>query len=381
MVHDFKDKKNNFETKKGKIRLSNDYDMNLYNFKKNKYSQNQLIPTLGFNPDDGFRLGINNVFTVFGFNRNPFSSQHSLKAHYYFATNGFDISYSYELANVLGEWNLFLATGATSPNYSINFYGFGNETSNEEEEFGDNYHRVRMSAYVAYPKLKWKGRMGSEIEVGGLFEGIELENTEGRFINTIPVLLEERQYYVGAEGKYAYENFDNNAFPTLGMSFEFEAGWKTNTNGNFDDITYMTPSLTLTHRLVSNGKLVLSSKLKGDLVWGDNFEFYNGASIGGKDGLRGYRNQRFTGNKSFYQNTDLRYNIKEFKTGLAPMQIAAFGGFDYGRVWLNGEDSNSWKTSYGGGLALVGADMLNVNLSLFGSEDGMYFTFGMGFNF
>jgi len=381
VVHDFKDKKNNFETKKGKIRLSNDYDINLYNFKKNKYNQNQLVPTLGFNPDDGFRLGINNVFTVFGFNRNPFSSQHSLKAHYYFATNGFDISYSYELANVLGKWNLFLATGATSPNYSINFYGFGNETINEEEEFGDNYHRVKMSAYVAYPKLKWRGRMGAEIEVGGLFEGIELENTEGRFINTLPVLLEDRQYYLGAEGKYAYENFDNNAFPTLGMSFEFEAGWKTNTSGNFDDITYMTPSLTLTHRLVSNGKLVLSSKLKGDLVWGDNFEFYNAASIGGKDGLRGYRNQRFTGNKSFYQNTDLRYNIAEFKTGLAPMQIAAFGGFDYGRVWLDGEDSNSWKTSYGGGLALVGADMINMNLSLFGSEDGMYFTFGMGFNF
>ena len=294
IIHDFKDKKNHFETKKGKIKLSNDYEKNLYDFHKNKYSQNQLIPTIGFNPDDGFRLGINNIFTVYGFNRNPFSSQHTLKAHYYFATNGFDISYSYELANVLRKWNLFLAAGATSPNYSMNFYGFGNETINEEEELGDDYHRVRMSAYVAYPKLKWKGRMGAEIELGGLFEGIELENTEGRFINTLPVLQEDRQYYVGVEGKYAYENFDNDAFPTLGMNFELEAGWKTNTNGNFDDITYLKPSLTLTHRLVANGKLVLSSKLKADLVWGDNFEFYNAASIGGKDGLRGYRNQRFT---------------------------------------------------------------------------------------
>ncbi len=381
VVHDFKDKKNNFETKKGRIRLSNDYDINLYNFKKNKFSQNQLIPTLGFNPDDGFRLGINNIFTVFGFNRNPFSSQHSLKAHYYFATNGFDILYSYELANILRKWNLLLLAGATSPNYSINYFGFGNETTNEEEEFGDNYHRVKMSAYVAYPKLKWKGRMGSEIELGGLFEGIELENTEGRFINTIPDLEEDRQFYLGAQGKYAYENFDNDAFPTLGMSFELEAGWKTNSNGNFDDITYLSPSLIVTHRLVSNGKLVLSSKLKADFVWGDSFEFYNAASIGGKDGLRGYRNQRFIGDRSFYQNSDLRYNIKEFKTGLAPIKLAVFGGFDYGRVWLDGEDSNSWKTSYGGGLALVGVDMINLNISLFGSNDGNYFTFGMGFNF
>jgi hypothetical protein len=32
------------------------------------------------------------------------------------------------------------------------------------------------------------------------------------------------------------------------------------------------------------------------------------------------------------------------------MSFGIFGGFDYGRVWLDGETSNKWHQSVGGGL-------------------------------
>ena len=121
--------------------------------------------------------------------------------------------------------------------------------------------------------------------------------------------------------------------------------------------------------------------MKGHIIIGDRFEFYNAASIGGHHGLRGFRNQRFSGNNSFYQNTDLRFNLKSVKTGLMPVQIGLFGGFDYGRVWIKEDSSNRWHTSVGGGLWLVGADMINLNLSVFDSVDGAYFNFGLGFGF
>ena len=165
------------------------------------------------------------------------------------------------------------------------------------------------------------------------------------------------------------------------MGFELTSGWKTNTNGNFDDNFYLTPALNINYRLTGNGRLVLATKLKGNLVYGDNIEFYNAASIGGNDGLRGYRNQRFTGDRSFYQNTDLRFRIKSVRTSLLPLQMGVYGGFDYGRVWLDGEDSNDWKTSFGGGFSLVGVDMINLNAGLFGSEDGVYLRFGLGYQF
>ena len=176
-------------------------------------------------------------------------------------------------------------------------------------------------------------------------------------------------------------NFDNNALQNLGMKTDINIGWKTNTSDQTFNNGYLIPELSFNHKLDSNGKIVLATKLKGHLIIGDKFEFYNAASIGGKDGLRGYRNQRFTGNKSFYQNTDIRYNFQNLKTRLLPLKLGVLAGFDYGRVWVNGENSNDWKTSYGAGFWVVGAEIINLNFYIFNSREGAYVRFGLGFGF
>ncbi|MGB5378184.1 hypothetical protein [Muriicola sp.] len=107
------------------------------------------------------------------------------------------------------------------------------------------------------------------------------------------------------------------------------------------------------------------------------------ASIRGNDGLRGYRNERFTGKSSFYQTSDLRFNFKRYKTGLIPVEVGIFGGFDVGRIWVDDSlvvepafNEKSWNTSVGGGVFVNGADLITANLGLFGSDDGLRFYFG-----
>ena len=380
-IYDFKSKKNTFNLNNAKLKLKKDYETNTYNYKKLKYNQNQLIPSFGSNPDDGFKIGINDVYTVFGFERNPFTQQHTLNAGYYFANKGFDIQYTAEFANIFNNWNFLLETKFTSPNYSINYFGFGNTTLNFEDTFGEDYHRVRLSTYSANPSLKWRGRMDSEFKIGLISESVEVENTSNRFINILNYPLENRKTYVGAQTSYSYKNFDNKVFPTLGMSFLLEGGWKQNIERNKENIGYITPSLAFNYKISTNGKVVFATKLKGNLLFGDTFEFYHAASIGGLDGLRGYRNQRFIGNSSFYQNTDIRFNLKSVKTSIIPVQYGVFTGFDYGRVWLTNENYNNWKTSYGGGLWLSAAELVNLNISIFNSKEGPYFKFGLGFGF
>ena len=247
--------------------------------------------------------------------------------------------------------------------------------------YDDDYHRVKISAYKTAPSITWKGRMGSAFKLGGSIEGIEVEETMDRFINTIPNIPVERISYLGFHSSYSYENYDNAAFPTLGMHFSLETGWKTNLENSDQNHTYFTPSLGFNYKISSGGSIVLATKLKGNIIIGDEIEFYHAASIGGLDGLRGYRNQRFTGTKSYYQNTDIRFNLRKVKTALVPLQIGLLAGFDYGRVWLDDENSKDWKTSYGAGFWLVGAEMINLNLSLFNSKDGAYIQFGLGFGF
>ncbi|MDT0552490.1 metallophosphoesterase [Urechidicola vernalis] len=380
-VYDYKSSNNTFETTKGKIQLIDDYKLNSHAYKRLRFQRNQVIPLLGINPDDGFRIGVKNIYSVYGFNGNPFTQQYTLNLNYYFETHGFDAKYTMEFANMIHDWNFNLEGQFTSPNYSINFFGIGNESENPDEELGKDYNRVRIAALTAYPSFKWTGRMGSEVSLGGSYEGVNVEKTPGRFIETQPDISGDQQDFVGVYGKFSYENYDNDALRTLGMRAAIDIGWKSNLGDKEENNGYIIPELSLNHKIDGEGKWVIATKMKGKIIIGDNFEFYNGASIGAKDGLRGYRAQRFTGKKSFYQNTDLRLNFQQLKTRLLPLKLGVLAGFDYGRVWAQGENSNKWHTSYGVGFWVVGAEMINLNFSIFNSTDGNYARFGLGFGF
>ena len=127
--------------------------------------------------------------------------------------------------------------------------------------------------------------------------------------------------------------------------------------------------------------LGLSAANAQNIIFEDDFEFYQGASIGGNNGLRGFRNERFLGKTSYIQSSDLRLVLGSHNKGIIPVKYGILVGYDYGRVWLKDEDSNRWHQSYGGGFWLGAAELLSVNVNFFHSDDGNRFTAGLGFNF
>ena len=379
-IYDFETKENTFKTDKGNKRLFDDYEMNLFDYQKLKYAKNQFVPILGSNPDDGMKIGVADIFTIYGFERNPFSQQHTFEVGYYFSTKGYDLRYDAEFANVYKKWNLLIESYLTSPKSTRNFYGYGNESENLDDLLGKDYHRVPLSTQSIIPSLKWRGRMGSEFKIGTSLESFKIEKTDN--INIPPNFKGHRNNYVGLISSFSYQNFNETSFPTLGMATQIELGWKTNVNTNKKENNgFIRPSVGFNYNLTSNKRLVLATVIKADIIIGNTFKFYNAASIGGIDGLRGYNNHRFTGNTSYYQNTDIRYNLTKFKTKVVPFQLGLFGGFDYGRVWYRGEVSENWKTSYGGGLWIDTAQLINFSLSAFKATEGVYFRFSLGFGF
>jgi len=383
-IYDYKSKKNTLKNVTGvKVKLIDDYDVNTYHPFKIRRNLNQILPTIGFNPDDGIRIGFVNTYTQNGFRQNPFKSQHVVSASYYFATSGYNFSYVGEFAHVLENWNLELAMRFTSPNFATNFFGFGNDTDNFDDELGFDFNRVRLETINFTPSMVWRGRMGAKFSAGLFVESIEVEETSDRFINDFYQRNNEetRKSFVGSELAYSYENKDNNAFPSMGMATSLQVGYKKQIGENQNGFAYVIPTLAFNYKLIPSGRLVLATKWKAHLNTGEDFEFYQAASIGGVDGLRGYRNQRFIGKSAYYQNTDIRFSLGKKRTSILPIATGFFTGFDYGKVWFPTIDSNTWHTSYGGGFFLNAADLLSVNLALFNSEDGARFTFGLGFRF
>ena len=386
--YDYKSKKSTVETKKGRKKFSDTYKTNVYDYKKLKNNTVQVLPSLGANPDDGLRIGANAVLTNYGFERNPFTSQHKFSAAYYFATSGFDFNYSGEFANIFPNVNFGIDAHFNSPNFAVNFFGFGNETPNPEADEDDgldvdrDFNRVKIRTLRFTPSLIWRGKSGGILNFGITYESNEVERTEGRFIESLPAdaAVFDMQDFYGVDAKYQYVNKDDDAFPTLGFQTTVHVGYRNNVDTS-KGFGYIIPEMGFDYKLVPSGQLVLATNLRGHINLGDDFEFYQGATLGARTGLRGYRFQRFTGKTAFSQSTDVRWNFGSLKTGLLPVHVGIYGGVDYGRVWLEDDNSDKWNNSFGGGFFLNMAQMMTANISAFNSSDGLRLAVQFGFGF
>ncbi|MAW96940.1 MULTISPECIES: phosphoesterase [unclassified Leeuwenhoekiella] len=385
-IYDYKTQKNSFSGNSGIKRLTDVYSINTYDPFKAKNNINQIIPGIGANPDDGLKISLADTYTHYGFIQEPFTSQHKFNAAYYFATNGYEFSYAGAFARTLGKASLQLDLKYTTPNFAMNFFGFGNETPNFDERLDFDFNRVKIEIKSFAPSLVWNGRLGSKVSFGASYENLQIENNEGRFVedffNSNLDALRSNDF-LGVDAKYSYENTTGGSFPTLGLSASLQSGYKTYlTKGSGKSgFAYLIPSLSIDYELHPSGVVVLASKLKSHINFGTDFEFYQGAQIGAEAGLRGYRFQRFTGKSSLYQSSDLRVSLKRFQTSVIPIVLGVYTGFDYGRVWVVDDTSKVWHTSYGGGIFINGLNLITARASLFTSADGARFNFGLGFSY
>ena len=383
-LYDYKGKDNTIVNKKSRKWLVDDYEINEYDYKKRKYSINQFLPIIGINPDDGLQVGFVNNFTTFGSQRNPFTTKHSISASYYTGNKGYDVSYTGEFSNIFHNWNFAAEGKFTSPNFAQNFFGFGNETEYDKDEVDMDFNRVSIRELSAAISLIWRGRDGGSFYFKPLVESFEVENISDRFISSLPTdaTLFDKQTYLGGEANYSFTNKDHVAYPTMGLDVGITAGYKTAVDSNDDTaFGYIKPHLSIDHKLNQSGSLVFATKLGGEAILGDDFELYHAAQLGGEADLRGFRRERFTGNYSVYQSTDLRLLLGKFKTSVIPLKYGITGGFDYGRVWVEDDTSDKWHNSVGGSFFVSGLETFTANLGYYSSADGGRIAFVLGFAF
>ncbi|WP_264538336.1 hypothetical protein [Flavobacterium sp. N1736] len=366
------------DDKPSKKQLSSLYETNNLHFRYFIPSNNVLLPVIGFVTDDGLFLGLKDKYTYNDFNGNPHKQIHQLFANYYFMYQSAEAGYSGTFFNIFPNINFVAEAYFSGAKFSNNFFGYGNETINEDQTLGKDYNRARtrqtnLSAGLEYRKFKIKG----------LFESYEIEEMDDRYFNSTnfaPSVF-EHQNYLGAEASLLYKNRDAEDFPTQGLYAETKAGWKFNTANSDNNFGYILAKLGLTDKLVSSGNLVFQTTVEGRVIFGDNYNFYHASSLGGNHGLRGYRNERFSGKSSLYDSSNLILKITSFKTGLLPVDFGIYGGFDFGRVWIEDDPSRKWHTSQGGGIWFGGLNTLSLQAAYFNSAEGNILFIGLNFKY
>ncbi|NND88105.1 MAG: hypothetical protein HKM28_02535, partial [Flavobacteriaceae bacterium] len=313
-VYDWRHEKSKFEDKTPSHQFTNVYETNTFHWRQFRENSNILLPNIGFRTDDGLFVGASDTYTNYGFNGNPFRYRHQLSANYYFKFQAIELEYEGTFANVLPRWNLAVGGYFTNDSFANNFFGYGNESQYDPDTFENEFHRARTQQI--------RGNIGlvhKFLRFDGIFESFKVIEDDTRFINDANVNDEvfEMQNYIGGQAMFEYRNENAADFPTKARYLGITAGFKSNIEGDNNQFAYGSVKIGWQEKLIASGDLVLgtSAEVKsnfGDL--GEDYYFYHAPSLGGNNGLRGYRNERFTGETYFYQSTDLKLRVARLVT-------------------------------------------------------------------
>ncbi|HKG07452.1 MAG TPA: BamA/TamA family outer membrane protein, partial [Pedobacter sp.] len=343
------------------------------------YSRRMLLLNAGYNIDDRVLLGLSYKITQPGFRKLPFGSTHAFSFLHSFATSGFRFSYRGELYKVFGNADVILQGNAYAPENSQNFYGLGNETTFNNSGKFIRYYRARFSLYQADAALRWHLDK-STLSIGPSVQHYRYNRTDntGRFINNTTELhspdsavINRDKTYAGLVFNFINDTRNSGIFPSAGHYIDAKLTGYKGLNTFSNSIAQFTGSFAFYKNLDKKAHLVISDRIGGGVTLGDQ-AFYQSQFLGGQGNLLGYREFRFGGQHSLYNNFEMRLKVADFINYIIPGQFGLLGFHDVGRVWKKGEHSNLWHQGYGGGFYFAPASMAVIRVVAGHSNEGWY---------
>lgn len=390
LVYDDLRKNKVVASKETKDKRTADYGFNLYDRRgyDSQYDIIMPLPILGFNPDDGLLMGANFNIINYGFKKNPYASYQQVGGTYAFATKAFKVNYRGDFINAFGKFDFLLESHYHGPTYAFNFANVGNNSKRVVDN--PDFYRVRQNSIRLHPAIKKRtGGHSGYVSIGPFIETLEIQETPGRFISvygqTEGKAIFDRKYYGGAQFDFSFNNVDNFFSPHKGIRFYTAFNWTADVRQENKTFTSFRSHFAFYKSIDRKENIVLASQIGSGVNFGTGYEFFQMPTIGGQLGLRGYRTERFYGEKTFFQTTDVRVKLHSSYNPFVPLTLGVFGSFDYGRVWLKTDTSKNWHYSYGGGIWIAPVDMLVFSLGTFipkeEFEESPRFVFRLGFGF
>lgn len=353
---------------------------------------NTITPMItgNINSDDGFYLGVGITYKgVRGFRKKPYSSLHKIMFSHSFSTDAFRLKIGNEWIKAVGKADVVVDADIKAPNNTQNYFGRGNETSFLKTGNYKRFYRTLFDLYELNASLRWRGLKGSSFSIGPVFQfySFNKNDNSGRFIDQVSLLhtydsttLSKEKYHIGLRVQYTLDQRDNPLFPTYGAYFNVIIEGYDGLNKYSKSFVRILPQLALYKSLNTRKTIVLANRIGGGLSYGKT-TFYQSLFLGENENFLGYRKYRFAGDKSIYNNLELRLALPNFGNYVLKGQIGLMAFYDVGRVWQLGLESNKWHQGVGGGIYVIPAYLAVFHLYMGHSSEGWYPYFGLGFRF
>ncbi|MFK8102025.1 MAG: BamA/TamA family outer membrane protein, partial [Saprospiraceae bacterium] len=342
-------------------------------------------PMMGFNRDDGFILGAVYDLTRYRFKKVPYSDKHKLSLSYAFRTEAISFDYESEYMQAVKDWDFTFDVNVHGPRNTFNYFGYGNNTPNTGRD-NRRFNEVRISrANINLGLRRRFSNQAGSFKVFPLVEWLDVQQTENRLLTLDRAEqgaeVFDAKFYLGTGLSFKFANLSNFMNPKSGISFSADYKWRTLAETVRENFSSFNTDFTFFLPLMRSQQIVLASKVGYGLNFGGDYEFYYGQTIGG-DNLRGFRNERFLGDRAFYHMNDLRIRVISNENTILPFVMGFHGGFDYGKVWLNDQPSeDDFNYSYGGGFWLEPAGLAVISFGYYKSKDDVRVAVKFGHQF
>jgi hypothetical protein len=361
-IHVYDNRDNSFQTANARMHLSSDTSIHAWDYKWFKYGKKGFRPSILYNNEDRFYVGLRYRFTKNKWRESPYAAYHSIGVNYSLIQNALSAEWRALYPNILGKWNLALRAEYDAIRWT-NFYGTGNETKSLTNDM--NYYRIRSVEWYASAGLnRLFGK--NTVQVTGFYQRVKNKNDTDRFpskvfTNNKEVFLPNQ--YAGVQLTYSYVSVNDSVVPVKGFIFLANGTYAKNFEQNEFFQRY---NAQLQGFYPLTDRLSLAVRLGGETIVNDavlnSGQAYQHAIIGGPRNLRGYRRERFWGQTAVYNNNEIRY-ITSFRSKLMTGKIGIFAFYDQGRVWMPGEDSDKIHTSWGPGMLLAPFNKISLSVS------------------
>ncbi len=360
-THVYDDRDNYFgKSTETRLHFGNDSAIHAYNYREYEYHKRGFRLGVSYNNPDRVYASLGYRFARHAWRKYPYEFEQALYLRYSVSQNALSLLYEGRFYQLVGKWDLTVSAYQDFVRWT-NFFGLGNDTKKNTDN--RNYYQLRTNEFLGSVGINRTINNHHNLDLTLSFQAIEIFDDAGRYISEHytpnELFFFEHHSYTTARVGYTYQNVNDPGVPTKGIMFY--AGLAYTQNFYEWDKGFTTYNNILQLYIPLYKKFSLASRFGLTAIAGKP-EFYQYASIGGGQNLRGFDRDRFWGKTVLYNTNDLRW-ITDFKSFIMNGKIGFLALIDEGRVWMPDEKSSTIHVGYGAGILLAPFNKFTVSAS------------------